>query len=280
MHKYQRIFEEVYKLVGSRVSALEFLYILSGIKNASRLIVHSSNITLFTELCQRNDLIVVFSDSCFAIPSATSYQNSIGKLTKECDYYYKEAYISVTESEVVNLKEATSGNDHRKVGVLLDYPICCIDFFMSWFALGQLKGMDFTSFISCGDKVYPYELNIFSKEFDACFLSHFPCSIDCSDSLKQAQVRKHFVQSNFPEIDSSFRKEMKSCVAYNSRSGVICSKSFDRDENDELIIIPRGNFYVNGEIWSQYETKTKIKEIAQSIWPDIEVSQIKTVAFI
>lgn len=280
MNKYQRIFEEVYRLLGSRVSALEFLYLLSGIKNACRLVIHSSNITLFADLCERNGLIVFFSDDGYEIPLATSYKNSMNKLVQECDHYYKEAYISVIESMALNLKNSASDNDHRSVGTMLDYPICCVDFFMSWFALGQLKNMDFSSFISSASKVYPYELNTFSKEFDACYLSHFPCSTDCSHSLKQAQERKYFVQNNFPEIELFFNKKMRACVAYNSKSGVIYSNGFDRDDSGEVIVAPKEDIYVNGKLRGQYEKKTKLMKIAQGIWPNLEIDQIKTLTFI
>ncbi len=280
MNKYKEIFEELYEVTGSRVSSLEFLYLLSGIKDVSRLTMRSSHITLFSDLCKRNNLSFLFSEESYTVPVASSYRNSLDKTTESLGFCYKEVYISRTVNKVHDLKEAAANCDHRHVGRILGYPDCCIDFFMSWLALGQLNNMDFSTFASSDGKEYPYRVNVFSKEFDACYLSHFPCSLNCVDSLNQAKERMLFVKNNLPNIESMFIKKMKSCVAYSSRFGTIYSKGFITGEEGALIITPKEEIYINGKLGGAYDKEMKLVEIAQEVWSNIEKNQIKTVAFI
>ncbi len=98
------------------------------------------------------------------------------------------------------------GTNNRRLGELLGYPTCCIDFFeREWVGLGSVDTTWASAANSGGDPhsdhitlVGPAETNILLRWLGVRLVAHLPCSCTCEGTVKMARAfaevgrRRHF----------------------------------------------------------------------------------------
>ena len=155
------------------MKAQEFFFLLKDKKRVIRHGYYDAEANVILALC--NELHLNMVKSTFAVELAEDgFANKGLKGEKGMCFYY----ISKDPNLAVDAKEAEEQNDHKRLGELLDYPSCCIRYFLNAF-----------SDENTNPQLAPtrWETNLIKRVDDCCLLSHFPCSNDCKHSIALAQ---------------------------------------------------------------------------------------------
>ncbi len=100
--------------------------------------------------------------------------------------------VVARKREAAEFKSAWIRRDSNAIGELLGYPPCCRQFFQRFFVEQQLNDPTWSiaqsSILSRrnGDSIIlsgPPQLNLLLRSIGLRAVSHFPCSMDCADSL-------------------------------------------------------------------------------------------------
>jgi hypothetical protein len=217
---------ELKRRLGSLNKALEFFYLISDLKPVCRFGFYEKDINSIRKLCADNRLQMVTSNFKVLIDSGknigdfsnkgykTSLQNPFPGMVF--------AYISKDIRLAELAKYLENANNTKRLGQLLGYPDCCIDFFVENAEEQAKKNNDFVlpALKNSNSFVFPKELNIAARYFDFNVLPFFPHSFSCKNAVKTAK-------SYFREIaehDSSLAVELAgklNCgVIYTEKLGV------------------------------------------------------------
>jgi hypothetical protein len=111
--------------------------------------------------------------------------------------YYGPLARTIADAEA--FADATDRGDHRAIGNLLGYPVCCQDFFSTVWSAGYVDPI-WQAAENCADSVdskSEYEIRLNSRAnhlvFDALrymgvrLVPHLACSFECQDSLEVAR---------------------------------------------------------------------------------------------
>ena len=178
----------------TKTKALEILYLLEGIKPVVRHGFYSNEILRIYRFCSENGLFLVKSPYKVVIIDAKegSYSNKGIKVHPDDE---REGmlfvYISKDERKAILANAHETEGNHRELGTLLGYPQCCIDFFTQHEPEERKANNDYVKPILNNSEgfEFPFQNNIFIRDFDITLLNHFPCSLNCQNSLELA--KKH-----------------------------------------------------------------------------------------
>ena len=179
---------------GSKTKAQEILFLMNDLKKVVRQGFYDEEIGKVKNFC--------FENRVFCIPSkfrvvleGDGFTNK-GLRNFETNEGLRFYYISKDEKDAYLAAYHELMNDHRKLGELLGYPRCCIEFFIKNFSEHhtnpEIKSKNMYT-------------NISQRKEDCVLISHFPCSENCKESL---DMGKRF----FEEIlvhDKKRAKELK-----------------------------------------------------------------------
>ena len=178
-------------LVGSRMKAQEFLFLIKDKRRVIRQGYYDTEIKLIVVLCNELGLHVV--KSTFAVRLKENGFANKGERSSEGMCFY---YISKNQNQAICARDAESADNHAKLGELLGYPQCCITYFNGIFSPQNTNPQHSPN---------RWETNITLRPKDWCILSHFPCTNDCQKSIVLAN--NFFAQI---ELDNSlWAKELK-----------------------------------------------------------------------
>lgn len=171
----------------------DFFALKEGIKPVLRSGIEYENINYIKEFCEKYKL-------SFLIKPVQSVLNNIDIST----YPRYLLYISLSSNMAKEAFEAEKNKNTRKLGKLLGYPECCIDFYMNT-VIKKKFPFPIYSFIGTKGKLYFYANNIFnldtrlgSKDREIIsenpdflikipqfyLIWHLPCSFNCKKSIK------------------------------------------------------------------------------------------------
>lgn len=150
-------------------------------------------------------------------------------------------------------------DDDLGLGLLLNYPKCCVEAYLNWQKNNEdidpittlTNSFSFTGQISNFD--FP---NPFSRYFGAGLYSHFPCSFHCKRTKDIAKNSLEKLQINFPSVADRLSKFENSLVIFNKEKGVCLWTNYDKAKSK--IFLDKKNFHGQGELKKVFE---RIEEI-------------------
>ncbi len=219
--------------------SLEILYLLNNLKKAVRLDANEIELKKIKEFCDSKHLHLEISD--FKVIKITDNEKGgFSNLVKKVDLNHPHSglyhiYISKDQNIAKLLKIAEHKNDDKTVGELLNYPNCCIDFFIknkekqqkiqNDYILPALKDSE-------GFK-FPFYANYAVRYFDITLLSHFPHNFSCKDSIKIAKSNLECIKKRSNELANKFEKMLKCPVLYTENDGIFMFQ--DYKINDDIL---------------------------------------------
>ncbi len=144
------------------------------------------------------------------------------KEVKDGEPYYWYGCLTKTYEDGQEFKKAdgTSDNrdpDHRKIGELLGYPKCCIDYFIENFS----KNWD-PIWIDRSGKVEGYvECNRLLRYFGIQISWHFSCSPDCEETKKIAEKWISVMRKINKELTDKIISLLSQNMTWDSYHGVV-----------------------------------------------------------
>lgn len=218
--------EEFKGRLGSLNKALEFFYLMNDLKPVCRFGFYEQDINDIKKLCFENRLHITTSNFKVLLDSRENINdfNNKGYKTSLLNPFPGMifAYIS-KDLELAELaKYLENGSDIRKLGELLGYPGCCIDFFMNNIEEQSKKNNDFVlpSLNNSEGFVFPKELNIAARYFDFNLLPFFPHSFSCDKALKLAKAYLATIINHNPSLAADLARKLNCGVIYTENAGV------------------------------------------------------------
>ena len=195
-------------IFGSWMKALEFLQVVNGTKLCMRTALSDEEIPRISALCQQYSLYIEFAQFKVKIMDSEQKFSHKGITIPKDQEGLTFSYIAQEEKIAALAKLYEQRNDSKNLGKILGYPRCCIQFFCEHEEEKAKSDFDFTSL--CMKRGIKYwELNISKRDQDISLISHFPCSMDCKESLLHAQKNYLLFQSVYREYAEVWQEPLR-----------------------------------------------------------------------
>ena len=163
----------------SRSKAQEIVLLLHEAKEVVRQGFYKKELPAVEKFCQGHSLFLVKSKFKVILDDENQFTNKGVRIPGQDQRPGMHlVYFSKDETKAYLASYYELINDHRKLGLLLGYPECCVDFFCRNFNADnsnlELKPEN------------PYT-NIALRNKDLVLISHFPCSSGCDRSIALAR---------------------------------------------------------------------------------------------
>ena len=209
-------------IFGSRMKSLEILSLLQGFKPVVRQGFYESELKQVEQFCQDHNLVLVKSNfKVVPLDTSTAFLNKgVSTSIEDPRPGFLFVYISKTQLGAHKAALAELYKDHVELGKLLGYPECCGRFLAEHEPVRMEKDNDFEVPVleNSSEVKYSFWMNIFKRSQDACVLSHFPCSLLCSESLVLAQKYWGLLENNDKSWADDWKKKLSGSLAIHGRS--------------------------------------------------------------
>jgi len=193
--------KNIVKIFGSRAKSQEVLLLLEGIKPAVRQGFYENELNAVKEFCKKNNIFFVKSKFKVLITEKDASYSNRGLRIKENDprkgMFF--VYLSLNEKSAYLAAYYEQVLDHLKLGEILGYPKCCIEYFCKNFSENntnpELKPTN------------PYT-NLSKRDKDYVLLSHFPCDSECKESIELAKKYLITIQKTYPKHAEKLLSEL------------------------------------------------------------------------
>jgi hypothetical protein len=153
-----------------------------------------------------------------------------------------------SDKDVCNSAKILDDNDDDyALGHLFGYPDCCIDSYISWQKKTEyIDPITIITTLNMYDKkVNNYHFpNPFSRYFGAGLFSHFPCSLNCTETKKHVAESIEIVK-NYSTVVFHMLDHMESAlVIFNKNKGLGLWTSFNKD--CDTIYLDKNSFHGQG----------------------------------
>ena len=168
--------QELSPIFTSKSKAQEVVLLLHDAKEVVRQGFYQQELPAVEKFCRENNLYLVKSKFKVILDDENHFTNKgvrIPEKDPRMGMYF--IYISKDETKAYLASYYELINDHRKLGLLLGYPECCVDFFCQNFDENN------TNLELKPTNMYT---NISKRNEDFVLISHFPCSSDCKKSIE------------------------------------------------------------------------------------------------
>ena len=205
---------DLINIFGTKTKALEILYLLEGLKPVVRHGFYEAELPKIEEFCRENSLSLEKSPYKVVIVDVNEggYSNKGIKVkTEDKRQGMLFIYISKDEAKAVLAGRYEDEGNHKELGLLLGYPLCCTDFFVKHKDEQSIAKNDYIEPIlknSQGD-IFPFYTNIFKKNFDITLLNHFPCSLKCENSIELAKKHLEIIRKHDSKLAEYFVNRLK-----------------------------------------------------------------------
>lgn len=222
-------------LFKSMTKSLDVLYVMEGAKDVSRIMASDEEIGSYKDFFIKNSLSFAVSDFKVSKEVDQNRFSNKGVRLPISSQGHHLVYISRSEDKAEQAKEAEKENDHKRLGRLLGYPECCIEFFDKEFPAESRKKNDYVlaSLKNSKGFVFPFYNNIAARQFDLSLISHFPCSLDCKSSISIAKRNLSIIKKHSAELSRVVEGMLKSAVLYTEDEGIFLLREF-RLEDDKI----------------------------------------------
>ena len=215
----------------SVLEQLEIMYVINGLKPCCRIRMQQERFFDFRRFCKDKGLQLEVSDfKILPVKDKGNFANTGQRIEPAKRGGYHHAYIS--KDSALSAKKADLDCDDRRLGKLLGYSDCCIDYFLN------NKHKTDPILPGTGLKIQDFRNNYYLRYFGIALVDHFPCSHDCGKSIGQAQAYLEFLENSFPAIAKRFKNEL-SCLVIQKEHEVIYSKDYKRSEKGIDILSQR-----------------------------------------
>lgn len=254
----------IQKTFKSFIKSLEVLYVIEGIKPATRILVHEDNLKPVIDFLENNNLKWDKSDFKIKKQLNTEFYSDRGTIAKGNEDAYYFVYVSKSSGLNKKLKNAEKKQNHKQLGLLLGYPECCCNFFEKNFPIESKKQNDYTLTTLKNSEGYsfPFYTNIAMRHFDLSLLSHFPCSFNCKASTRIAINNLRCIDKYSDEFGLIFGGMLKSTVLYTEKDGVFILRGPRIFKN--IIYYNSILTTVNNDIYTKLKNSKKIEIINQN----------------
>jgi hypothetical protein len=209
---------ELLTLFGSRIKALEVLFVLEGIKPVCRIELQQQKITELKRFFEDTGLAHLESNVKYTVDQKTGEANLIPAHSTVPGTLF--VYISKNPSLAQEARIAESRFDHQRVGTLLGYPQCCIQFFVDNLAAAEQLHFDHTLLSAKKSLNFYPLLNISLQYFDCRLIGHYPCQYSCKTSNDQASKMLKIVAQYDEEFAEEIMHRLTTLVIYDDDTGV------------------------------------------------------------
>lgn len=216
------------------MNSLEILYILEDSKPVSRILIHIDKLIILKKFCFDNNLVYVISD--YQIISIKDKNK--GGISNNCVKvplnFLKKGEIFVYLSKKMNLaidsKRFNTSKDNVNFGKSLGYPNCCVEFHNKFRDLAKQKQSDYILFALDDVKEYNFYLNYSLRSFGITLISHFPCSLECKNSIEIGKKNLEIIKKYSPNLCKFFISELSSFIIYTEYDGIFYSNNYQYNE--------------------------------------------------
>lgn len=193
------MYNEIFKLFGSKCKTDEILLLINGLKKLVRQGFYDDEFKDIISFCEENNIFyskskfkVILSDKDLVYGDFSNKGLVISDDNTEGMSFY---YFSMDEkiSYLGNFYELS--NDQANLGLLLGYPECCVEYFIKNFSENNYN----PEIISSG------LLDLSKRDQDLVLISHFPCSEKCKYSLEIAKNNLDFFSNKFIHRFNDFK---------------------------------------------------------------------------
>jgi hypothetical protein len=217
----------------SRLSRFEIFWVLSGAKKVSCIPIKERNIPYFMEWCSKAGLEALESSYRYTpiFESSKANYTNVAKIgeCKDGEEMFGEVFVSLTP-HYAKIARASRFDD-RAFGYIMDYPSCCIEFYIKWFESRIKCGNDYVlPSINVLD-TFPFYNNTLLNYFEVSLVSHFPCSPRCAQTNRQAKNNLKYIEEHSPELCKAFKRHLRSFVIYTENEGVAYATHYERSKN-------------------------------------------------
>ncbi len=220
--------QKLYSLLGSWTKALDILYVHEGVKPCCRVL----DVDGLSDILKEMKLSYETSD--FGVEMQKNVGGSYtdkGKSVKEGGR--RVLYVSKDAQSAKEAKQAESEQNHKRLGLLLGYPCCCVEFFQEHAEKEEESDFDLTVNVaaaSVGVK-HPWHTNTCLRGFDVNLLSHFPCSFQCEQSKEIAEKNLAIIKKHESDLAQYFVHALQCALIYARGVGVYSFKRAAMDRN-------------------------------------------------
>lgn len=169
------MFKQLSLIFGSKTKAQEIVLLLQNAKEVVRQGFFDSELHRVERFCEKNNLYLVKSTFKVLFADEGIYSNK-GIRIPETDPRPGMCFVYISKDEqkawLTSYHELMQ--NHQDLGLVLGYPQCCVDFFISVFNKNPNPQHAPSN---------PHT-NLSKREQDLVILSHFPCRSDCRESVK------------------------------------------------------------------------------------------------
>jgi hypothetical protein len=209
-------------IFGTKTKALEMLYLLEGIKPVVRQGFYEHELPKVERFCREKGLSLVKSPYKVVILDAEegNYSNKGIKVPLNDERAGMVfVYISQDQGKTILANAHETENNHRELGILLGYPLCCIDFFIQHESEESKVNNDYVNPILDNSEGFEFSFynNIFIRNFDITLLNHFPCSLNCQKSVELAKKHLDVLRKYDISLANQFIERLRNKIDVDDR---------------------------------------------------------------
>ena len=164
-------------IFGSQNKVNEILFLLKDLKPVVRQGFYPHELEKVKDFCQKNNLFCELSPYKILLDSK-NYSDHGQKVPRDHPEGLFFVYISKDQEKALLANLYETRQDHYRLGLILGYPECCVQFYCAEFENNN---------IAPEHNTYNELIDIRKRKTDEALISHFPCKPDCPESLKLAQ---------------------------------------------------------------------------------------------
>lgn len=250
MNKYEK-YKTIKNLPVPTIEALDLLFGSKPVLYGTLTVSNNSELKSVKNRFESLGLIIKFQGDFNSLDNVTENNNNEIRLNFA---------LSEEETLATDFLQYESNNEHQTMGKLLGYPECCSKCFNNYFPdqNSEWTGKKIANYFIerlKNFKIYHFYTNRLLRFSEYCsLLYHFPCELDCKESIEIAERRYNILN----QVDSSKADKMK-----NNLSSVILFE-IDKDadgfyeEVTNVVYIPDYEYNnmeinVNGDVFKGSE---------------------------
>ncbi|NTU53317.1 MAG: hypothetical protein HGA97_06385 [Chlorobiaceae bacterium] len=209
-------------------SRIEVFAVLVGTRDVCCISLREADVPEVRDWCRHHGLAAEISRRRYVPvrePAKAGYSNIASFDIDPSDIVYTDLMVS-RNPEYSQLAAACQENG-RIFATMLGYPMCCIDFFVYWYARRADRDNDYI--LPCIQSFKPFSFlnNSQLSYFDISLMSHFPCSPECEATSRISSENLRALQQHAPALASTLETHLKSVVIYTERQGIAYSHDYE-----------------------------------------------------
>jgi hypothetical protein len=215
------IIRRLAKTFGSRTKALEILYLLNDAKPVVRHGYYDEEMPAVREFCRSNKLFIEESPYKVVLTDVNKLLSEKGIKVELNDPRRGMRFVYISKDDYkANLANTFEfKNNHKELGLVLGYPLCCCEFFAKHFPVYSKLDNNYAEpalGASSGTK-FQFYLNIMERDKDITLLNHFPHSFSCRESISIAKKNFEIIMKYEPKLAKFYEDSLRKVYRIHNR---------------------------------------------------------------